>query len=154
MSFHVPLPSCDGRPTETTTVRPTSPLGQPWDPLSERERRLRLEGMDPHAVRSFAASMPAIEQAKGILMGCYGIDAAAAFALLQRVSSSRNVKLRALAAAVVAAVSSTGAWDQRPPVAPAEHVGRAIREVLVGDPDLQLGTSLASADRESGRPGA
>jgi len=61
--------------------------------------------MDPDAVRAMAASMPVIEQAKGIVMGCYGCDAAAAFAVLVRLSASKNLKLRDLAAAVVEAAS-------------------------------------------------
>jgi hypothetical protein len=76
-----------------------------WDQLTEQERRALLDAMDPADVRSLAVTMPAIEQAKGVVMGCYGGDAASAFALLHRVSSSTNVKLRDLAVAVVEAAS-------------------------------------------------
>lgn len=79
---------------------------QVWDQLSEQDRRRALDEMDPADVRSMAASMPAIEQAKGILMGCYGIDPATAFAVLTRSSSAKNMKLRDLAMLVVEAASS------------------------------------------------
>lgn len=42
-----------------------------------------------------------IGQATGVLMERYGLDAAAAFAVLTRLSSSENIKLRVLAAEVV-----------------------------------------------------
>ena len=47
-------------------------------------------------------SRSVIEQAKGVLMAREGIDADDAFALLRRESQNRNVKLRDLAADVVA----------------------------------------------------
>jgi len=64
--------------------------------------------MDADALRAMAASMPVIEQAKGIVMGCYGVDATAAFGLLTRVSSTTNLKLRTLAATVVETASNPG----------------------------------------------
>jgi hypothetical protein len=48
-------------------------------------------------------TMPEIEQAKGAMMIIYGITADAAFALLKWHSQHRNVKLRAIAAALVQA---------------------------------------------------
>lgn len=54
-------------------------------------------------LRRRLATLPDIEQAKGMLMGCYGLDADGAFSLLRRWSTTRNVKLRTLAADVVAA---------------------------------------------------
>src|SRR6478609_2716924 len=48
-------------------------------------------------------TMPEIEQAKGALMVVYGITAEAAFALLRWYSQHRNVKLRAIAAALTQA---------------------------------------------------
>lgn len=87
--------------------------------------------MEPDALRALAASMPLIEQAKGIIMGCFGCDAAAAFAVLTRVSSAKNVKLRVLAAAVVEAASSAT-------VAPVELAPMPcdqVRRVLLGADD-------------------
>ena len=45
-----------------------------------------------------------IEQAKGMLMAIYGIDAAAAFDLLKWRSQETNVKLRSLAEQIVARI--------------------------------------------------
>lgn len=65
---------------------------------------------DPHAedreristvVAEIAESRAAIEQAKGMLMVVYGIDAEAAFDLLRWRSQQANVKLRLLAEQVV-----------------------------------------------------
>jgi ANTAR domain len=54
-------------------------------------------------LRQRQASLGVIEQAKGMLMGYYGISADAAFAVLRRWSQDANVKLREIAAAFVAA---------------------------------------------------
>jgi len=51
------------------------------------------------------ASRAVIEQAKGILMGRHGVDEARAFDLLREQSSRTNVKLRQIAASVVAGTS-------------------------------------------------
>lgn len=61
----------------------------------------RVERMDPADLRQLAASLPTIEQAKGIVMGHYGCDATTAFAILQRWSSAYRLKLREVAAALV-----------------------------------------------------
>jgi ANTAR domain len=90
--------------------------------------------MDPDAVRALAASMPVIEQAKGVLMGCYGCDPTAAFAVLVRLSSTRNVKLRDLASAVVEAVSGEPQSGAGPMPSPCERV----RRVLDDPPEQQL----------------
>lgn len=52
------------------------------------------------------ASRATIEQAKGVLAATYGVDPDAAFDLLRRNSQNSNVKLRTLAAQVVAVASS------------------------------------------------
>jgi hypothetical protein len=46
-------------------------------------------------------TMPVIEQAKGLLIGRFGIEPEAAFALLRRWSSHTNVKLRDLSRLLV-----------------------------------------------------
>jgi hypothetical protein len=50
-------------------------------------------------------TLPRIEQAKGVVMALYGIDADAAFDVLKRWSSSAEVGVRELAAELVDAVS-------------------------------------------------
>jgi len=82
--------------------------------------------MDRDSLRAFAASMPVIEQAKGIVMGCYGVDPDAAFAVLRRVSSSGNLKLRSLAVSVVEAASSRNTSTQEPRPSPCDQVRRVI----------------------------
>ena len=51
------------------------------------------------------STVPVIEQAKGLLMGYYGIDAASAYTLLRSWSSRSNVKLTRLSEQVLAAAS-------------------------------------------------
>jgi GAF domain-containing protein len=53
------------------------------------------------------ASRAVIEQAKGVLMGRHGIDETVAFELLRRQSQEQNLKLRVLAAQLVAEVRSS-----------------------------------------------
>ena len=53
------------------------------------------------------ASRAVIEQAKGLLMGRHGIDEMVAFELLRRQSQEQNLKLRVLAAQLVAEVRSS-----------------------------------------------
>ena len=54
------------------------------------------------ALTTISENRAVIEQAKGMLMLVYGIDAAAAFELLRQRSQDKNVKLRSLAQQVVA----------------------------------------------------
>jgi hypothetical protein len=98
------------------------------DTVSEQERRELLESMNPGSVRSLAASMPVIEQAKGIVMGCYGCDATAAFAVLVRLSSTRNVKLRDLADRVVEAASRQDDTAPGSQISPIERVRRLLQD--------------------------
>lgn len=60
-------------------------------------------------------SRGAIEQAKGVIMGCLRCDADTAWATLRRASHESNVKLRVLAVALVEHIGG----------APAEQVGNA-----------------------------
>lgn len=85
-----------------------------------------LDRLDAEDLRQLAATLPVIEQAKGILMGRYGCDAVAAFTVLRRWSSTRNVKLRIIAAEVVAAASRPDATppDDTWPDAPPSRSGR------------------------------
>lgn len=60
------------------------------------------ERYSPYArLRAQLASMPVIEQAKGILMGQYGWDADQAFDAMRRISQQENIKVRELAATIV-----------------------------------------------------
>ncbi len=61
--------------------------------------------------RSALASRDVIGQAKGVLMERYGIDAAAAFGLLRKLSQESNTPLAVLAERVVT-TSGTGATDR------------------------------------------
>jgi hypothetical protein len=53
-------------------------------------------------LRHKLATLPAIEQAKGMLMSYYGINATVAFEVLRRWSMSNNLKLSTLCATLVA----------------------------------------------------
>lgn len=87
----------DGRPLTT----PSTLTSDPQD--SAAELRAKLDGL--HQRMQTQAS---IEQAKGMLMGWYGISADAAFTVLVRWSSQSHTKLRDLAAEIVEAASQTG----------------------------------------------
>jgi len=60
------------------------------------------------------ASMPVIEQAKGILMAQYGWPEDLAFQTLRRVSQRENIKVRDLAACVVARAVRPAPAQRRP----------------------------------------
>ncbi len=59
-------------------------------------------------------SMPVIEQAKGILMAQYGWREDQAFEALRRVSQRENIKVRDLAAAIVARATRSAPAQRRP----------------------------------------
>ena len=61
--------------------------------------------MSPADLRAMITNRPVIEQAKGMLMGYYGVDADTAFGLLRRWSSIRNIKLRTLSTAIIEAAA-------------------------------------------------
>jgi hypothetical protein len=62
-------------------------------PAADGAAETAVQAENTH-LRAHLASMPVIEQAKGILMARYQISADVAFALLQRWSSHTNIKLR------------------------------------------------------------
>lgn len=64
-------------------------------------RRSWTDGLTEPELRDLVTTLPVIEQAKGVLMGHYGIDADRAFAVLKRWSSTRHLKLREVCAALV-----------------------------------------------------
>ena len=88
-------------PGDTTTpdehrAAAARPAGRDEDWLAQ------VAGMNEAELRSLAASLPLIEQAKGVLMAYYGCNADRAFAILRRWSSVHHVKIRELAALLVA----------------------------------------------------
>jgi hypothetical protein len=60
------------------------------------------------------ASMPVIEQAKGILMAQYGWPEDLAFEALRRLSQRENIKVRELAVAIVARATRSAPAQRRP----------------------------------------
>ena len=87
---------------ETAATTPSVPPAVAHVPSEDR-----LAGLDADSLHRLAATQPVIEQAKGMLMAYYGIDADAAFALLNRWSSERHVKVRDLSRRVVEHGSTT-----------------------------------------------
>jgi len=75
-------------------------------------------------LREALSSQPVIEQAKGMVMLLRGCTAAQAFGVLVTVSQRTNVKLRAVAAVVVAAGCGAG------PALSDVDAERAVRAVL------------------------
>ncbi len=87
------------------------------DPALDADARIQqLEAaLEAHAV---------VDQARGILMALNRIDAHGAWALLMRVSSHENIKIRTLAEAVIAIVTSPE------PVATSPATDAAVRYLL------------------------
>jgi hypothetical protein len=78
------------------------------------------DDLDPEQVRRVLGelqqkleSLPVIEQAKGILMARFHLDAERAFSLLVRWSQAHNVKLRAVSDLLVSAAGDAEALGQR-----------------------------------------
>ncbi len=65
-----------------------------------------------------------IDQAKGVLMFGYGVDADTAFGLLMRWSQNTNTKVRDLAAALVLSLSNGNGTGDLPALA------RVVEQVL------------------------
>ncbi|KDN19184.1 ANTAR domain-containing protein [Amycolatopsis rifamycinica] len=93
-------------------------------------------------LRAALSSRPVIEQAKGMVMLLRGCSAAEAFGVLVAVSQLSNVKLRDVAAVVVAAGSGTG------PALSDEDAERVVRAVLGG----HLPDARGAAGNRRGRP--
>ena len=81
-----------------------------WDKAARIQARRQTARAAPDRLRYSAyarlqarlASMPVIEQAKGIIMAQYGWSEEQAFDALRRVAQRENIKVRDLAASVVA----------------------------------------------------
>jgi hypothetical protein len=78
--------------------------------------------VENEGLRQRLASQPVIEQAKGILMGYYGIDNGTAFQLLCRWSQNTNTKLRRIAELLTKSAASGAGGRQ----APHEIVGQDV----------------------------
>ena len=108
------------RVTQRKTIEHWQLIRSSWD-RSEQIRARRLAARtDPDRLRYSAyarlqarlASLPVIEQAKGIIMGKYGWPEDRAFDALRQASQRKNVKVRDLAASIVAQAAHPVA-DQR-----------------------------------------
>ena len=113
-------------------TRPEQPAAQePESPNCRTAAELMEEIVD---LRRRLETQPVIEQAKGVLIGGYGVDAEVAFSVLVRCSQNTNVRLNVLAARLVAAANQPGA-----------EPSTAVRLFLGG---LSAGDSDASEHRQ------
>jgi len=80
-------------------------------PVSTRTDELTTSQQVLAQLQQKIESLPTIEQAKGILMARFSLDAETAFTLLVRWSQATNVKLRAISASLVEAAGTPGALD-------------------------------------------
>jgi hypothetical protein len=87
---------------------------------TEQARRLTA---DLANLERWLESLPVIEQAKGILMAHYGIDAGTAFNVLRRWSSHHNVKIRTISQRLAAAASHQQSDDD-------ESAGTGLGDVI------------------------
>jgi hypothetical protein len=99
---------------------------------SEKERQQEVSA----AVAEISENRAAIEQAKGMLMMTYGIDAATAFELLKWRSQQNNAKLRVLAEQLVKDFTALGGRDAMAP--------RAAYDNLLMTAHERIHTGLAS----------
>ena len=123
MEYRVPLtedhpharsePPAPAQPADGAGVVPAHEVVSP-DPVVEIAH-----------VRRLLASMPGVEQAKGILMVRRCVDADAAFTLLQRWSQDTNTKLVHLCASVVDAAGQPDGGVA---------LGRLLRQRFPDDP--------------------
>lgn len=93
-----------------------------WSETARLQARRQASYTDRDRLRSSAyarlqarlASLPVIEQAKGVLMAQYGWPEDQAFEALRRVSQRENIKVRDLAACVVARATRSAPARRRP----------------------------------------
>lgn len=96
--------------------------------VTEAVRRTTSEDVQ-RAMEVISASRPTIEQAKGVLMMRYAIDAEAAFALLRRYSQRENIKVRDVARSMV----ESGPGRELPPASRATW-DKLAAEMFEGQP--------------------
>lgn len=85
-------------------------------------------------LRRWLESLPVIEQAKGILMARYLIDADTAFQVLKRWSSHHNIKIRTISRQLTAAATQAGP-DAGPPGEGSLDQVLAVLEGPAADPE-------------------
>ena len=73
--------------------------------VGEPDRSGLVDTLDRAGLRDLVRTLPVIEQAKGVLIGYYGISADQAFRVLRRWSSVRHVKIRDLCSTLVEGVA-------------------------------------------------
>jgi ANTAR domain len=78
--------------------------GEPGAPLIDVAALIA----ENEGLRQRLASQPVIEQAKGVLMGYYGVTADTAFQLLRRWSQDTNTKLRHIAELLINTTCTAG----------------------------------------------
>ena len=74
-------------------------------------------------------SMPVIEQAKGILMAQQGCGPDEAFDLLRRASQRANVKVRVLAAQIIAKLAAAGSEGRSEPRALTGYIEPSVQDI-------------------------
>jgi hypothetical protein len=79
-----------------------------------------------HDLKAALGTRPVIEQAKGVLIALRGATADQAFAELQHVSQTHNIKLSALASALVDAAAGLPSPDARAQEALLTEWGRLL----------------------------
>jgi ANTAR domain len=104
------------------------------DRLAARADPDRLRYSAYARLQARLASMPVIEQAKGIIMAQYGWPEDQAFDALRRASQRENIKVRDLAASIVArAARSDPDKRQRPASTAARSGGERNRRARTGN---------------------
>ena len=105
-----------------------------WNQTEQIRARRQVARTDPERLRYSAyarlqarlASLPVIEQAKGIIMARYGWSEDQAFDALRRASQRENIKVRDLAATIVAQAARSA--PHRRPSGPASTTARSGHE--------------------------
>lgn len=92
-----------------STLRENPGLLGPDDPATVMSRLL----VENEQLRRKLETQPVIEQAKGILMGRYGVHADAAFAMLCRWSQNSNTKLHDIAETLTTSQQDAAVRDAR-----------------------------------------
>jgi hypothetical protein len=94
--------------------------------------------------------MPVIERAKGIIMAQYGWPEDQAFDALRRASQRENIKVRDLAAEIVAKTARSA--PAQPQARPAHEDGPASEELAhAGIPAALAGATAHRRSRHAGR---
>jgi hypothetical protein len=130
------------RATERKAMENWQLIQASWDQTEQiRARRLAthanpewLQHSGYARLQARLASMPVIEQAKGIIMARHGCSEDQAFDVLRRASQRENIKIRELAAAIVAraARSAPAPRQARPASTTSQPGGERRRRVGSG----------------------